>query len=151
MFKADYGTWQDWPLYPLQHEEDRLSQHAGLCDSEGEMKRDWDQAREKVNREGRCRFCGSNQNVEAAHIIGRDVDPILTGPRGGKFRLVHEDAIVPLCGPFAFNNCHGHYDAHELDILSVLTIAEQSRAVEDGRGMLRALRRISGRRVADGA
>jgi hypothetical protein len=48
--------------------------------------------------------------------------------------------VLPLC-----RECHYRYDSHELDVLSVLTFAEQAHAVEH-LGLLRALRRITNTR-----
>jgi hypothetical protein len=95
-------------------------------------KRDWSDARAKVEEEGCCRVCGSGTNVEAAHITGRKHDePLL----GSQTLYVHPNRIVPLCGDYIGDEwrhgCHGRYDAHELDLLSYLTTAEQAQAVQD--------------------
>lgn len=107
------------------------------------LRRDWSQAVEKVRREGGCRVCGS-EDVQAAHIIGRKCDVEMVGPRGGKYLLVHPDAIVPLCGEWFGVGHHQQYDNRELDLLSHLHLHEQVRAVEDAGGILSALKRISG-------
>lgn len=111
------------------------------------MKRDWTEAREKVDTEGCCRVCGPRvvmskdaTRVEAAHVIGRARDT------GGK---VDAMSVVPLCGPATSSStCHGRYDAHRLDLLPYLTPAEQARAVADAGGIESARRRISGRHPA---
>ncbi len=108
------------------------------------LRRDWRDAIRKIEREARCRVCGETRDLEAAHIIGRVADPLVVGPRGGESRYVHPDAIVPLCGGFTDNFCHGAYDRREIDLLPYLHIHEQVRAVEDAGGILSALKRISG-------
>ena len=114
------------------------------------LRRDWTDARAKVEREACCRFCGfsgaSQSLLEAAHIIGRKHDPILAGPRGGKYIYVHPDSTIPLCGPFTHGNCHMEYDQGNIDILPHLTLHEQVRAVEDAGGIVSALRRTTGER-----
>ncbi len=107
-------------------------------------RRDWHDALRKLEEEGRCRVCGETRDLEAAHIIGRKHDAVIVGPRGGESLYVHPDSIVPLCGGFTDNFCHGAYDAHILDLLSYLHVHEQVRAVEDAGGIFSALRRISG-------
>lgn len=95
------------------------------------MSRDWTEARAKVDREARCRCCGqSGVRLEAAHVIGRKHDD-----RNG---LVHPDDIVPL-----LQEHHRQYDLGLIDLLPVLTEAEQARAVGHV-GILRAWRRITG-------
>jgi hypothetical protein len=71
-------------------------------------RRDWSEARAKVDQEGRCRVCGSSWRVEAAHVVPRSV-----APNGGE----HPDSIVPLCGDYvdhvtgkATKGCHSRYD-----------------------------------------
>jgi hypothetical protein len=51
---------------------------------------------------------------------------------------VLEDRIVPLCGA-----CHREYDAHELDLLPSLTLAEQVQAVIDSEGIALAYKRTA--------
>lgn len=93
------------------------------------MERDWTAARVKVTTEGACRVCGSRSRLEAAHIIGRSHD---------SSRIVNPLDVVPLCG----DQCHRAYDAHDLDLLPYLSLAEQARAVGHV-GIIRALARIS--------
>lgn len=107
-------------------------------------RRDWREAQRKVEREGQCRVCGSERGLEAAHVIGRRHDPVIQGPRGGEYRYVHPDSVVPLCGGSVLNTCHPDYDARKLDLLPYLHLHEQVRAVEDAGGILSALKRISG-------
>jgi 5-methylcytosine-specific restriction endonuclease McrA len=91
----------------------------------------------KRDSEGRCRNCG-DRPVEAAHTIGRARD-VRTG---GKV-VVSPDAIIPLC-----RSCHRAYDSRQLDILPLMTVREQARAVEDAGGIMAALRRVTGSREA---
>ncbi len=102
--------------------------------------RSWEAPRAKVEREGRCRVCGSPYDVQAAHIIPRA--QVKAGPA--------EDPsnVVPLCGDGS-QGCHGQYDRHERSILEVLTREEQAMAVLLDPGMLAgAYRRLTGQREA---
>lgn len=108
------------------------------------LRRDWREAQRKLEREGRCRVCGETRDLEAAHVIGRKHDAVMTGPRGGVYAFVHPDSIVPLCGGFAPNHCHGLYDARKIDLLPHLHLHEQVRAVEDAGGIESARLRICG-------
>jgi hypothetical protein len=115
-------------------------------------KRDFSDARAKVEEEGVCRACGipdgstlDDQRVwlETAHVIPRALsDEVLEGPRGGKVRHVPRDAVVPLCAP---DRCHAAFDSHRLDLLPVLTRAEELHAVRVV-GLGEAYRRITGER-----
>lgn len=101
------------------------------------MKRDWTDAEAKKRAEGKCRYCGATGVVQSAHVIGREHDE----PRWidqPDVLYVHPDDVVPLC-----REHHDLYDARQLDILSVLTRAEQARAVLHV-GLMRALKRICG-------
>jgi hypothetical protein len=102
--------------------------------------RRWGDARAKMEEEGRCRVCGEGpwNILEAAHVIGRRCDPIMQGERGGQYRYVHPDSIVPLC-----KRCHASYDRRELDLLPFMFWPEQVRAVEDAGGVMSALKRVS--------
>lgn len=92
-------------------------------------RRDWTEARAKVDREGRCRVCGRTWKVEAAHVIPRSV-----APNGGE----HANAIVPLCGDYidesgkAVKGCHSRYDdkSQGLDLRPYLTVEEYDAAIE---------------------
>ncbi len=108
-----------------------------------QVKRDWSKAVEKVQAEGMCRYCGLSQDLEAAHIIGRQHDPIEVGPRGGEARVVLPESIVVLC---SFH--HQLYDARQLDLLPFLYVDEQAHAVKVAGGIANALRRITGSRDA---
>ena len=103
--------------------------------------RDWTAARAKVAIERRCRVCGSDRNVQAAHVIGRRHDRM--GPDGRIF--VDPLEIVPLC-----LECHDRYDgrAHgeRLDLLPYLTLLEQAAAVALV-GLEVARKRLTGKRV----
>jgi hypothetical protein len=98
----------------------------------GSARRDWREARAKVDREGTCRVCGAVDNLQAAHVIGRSHDPA-----NGKVRPVD---VVPLCGP-----CHMQYDGRSLSLLPYLTHDEQAAAVEHV-GMVSAYRRTAATR-----
>ena len=112
--------------------------------SKSTIKRSWDAAIAKVEEEGRCRVCGDTGFLNAAHVIGRKHDAEVIGPKGGKSRYVHPDSIVPLCGAFSENFCHGEYDQRRLDLLPYLNLYEQIRAVEDAGGIELARNRICG-------
>lgn len=108
------------------------------------VRRDWAEAREKVDEEGKCRGCGRNPyyaRLEAAHIVGREHDQESAcrtcGGDGcsncngyGVVIYVNPLDIVPLCGPATTSStCHGKQHDHLLDLLPLLTAAEQVRAV----------------------
>ncbi len=113
--------------------------------TKSKLQRRWGSALSKCQREGRCRVCGETRDLEAAHIIGREHDALMTGPKGGQYLYVHQDSIVPLCGAFTDNYCHAKYDTHHtIDLLPYLTVEEQKRAVEEAGGIMSALKRISG-------
>lgn len=102
--------------------------------------RDWSAAREKVDREGACRAANLHEGpcegaLEAAHIGWRRLD---TRGNGGRL-VVLSVRIVPLC-----TKAHRLYDAHELDLTSVLFPSECSQLVLDV-GLVTAVRRISGK------
>lgn len=50
------------------------------------------------------------------------------------------------CPDYTTRTCHLAYDAHELDILALLTIDEQLNAVDAAGGIYRAYHRLTGRR-----
>lgn len=109
---------------------------------EGEeiVKRDWIEARRKVEREGKCRYCETTRQVQAAHTISRTKQDYKDGSK----RVVKADSIVPLCGPFA-NDCHGKYDRHELDLMGCLSLWEELNAVEAAGGIELARNRLIGK------
>lgn len=94
------------------------------------MSRDWRPARAKCDAEGACRNCRRRGRQEAAHVVPRrhDADKGIVNPLD----------IVPLC-----LECHRDYDLGHLDLLPVLTNAEQAAAVAK-LGLLRAWRIITG-------
>lgn len=94
----------------------------------GGPKRDWKDARAKVDAEGVCRICGESANLEAAHVMGRKHDEPKTP--GSKTLYVKPERVVPLCGPFPAG-CHGDVDHHRVDLLPYLTKEEQVQAVQD--------------------
>lgn len=94
------------------------------------MKRDWSDANEKRTS---CRVCG-NPAVELAHVIGRSNDR----PQDGRTVVwVNPDSVVPLC-----REHHTEYDAHQLDLMSRLTMDEQVQSVRDAGGIELARQRI---------
>lgn len=93
----------------------------------GQPRRDWRDAREKVQIEAEstgCRACGVFAGLQAAHIAPRRVDRPRT--EDSKTLYVHPDRILPLCP-----ECHGRMDSGRLDTLGLLTLAEQVQAVID--------------------
>jgi hypothetical protein len=110
-------------------------------------KREWGDARAKVELEGRCRVCGYGSDLEAAHIMGRKYDRPIS--EGSQTLYVDPLCIVPLCGNGYDENleldrgCHSRYDAHELDLLPHLAPEEQARAVLDAGGIEAARRRLA--------
>lgn len=109
-------------------------------------KRNWTDARRKVEEEGCCRICKrSDRPLEAAHILGREHDEpkIRVDSNGEIFTssrvlYVHPDRIVPLCGPFP-SGCHGDIDMRRINVLPYLTLEEQLQAVKDA-GSIEAAR-----------
>lgn len=100
------------------------------------LRRDWADAREKVDTEGCCRWCGQAWNLETAHIIGRSRDE---RARGASIARVNPDTVVPLC-----RSCHALYDAGGLSLLGALTPQEEAAAVLAANGLEAARRRIMG-------
>lgn len=103
-----------------------------------QVRRDWSDA--EIKRQP-CRVCG-NPNAELAHLIGRSRDVVLRGPRGGEYRYVHPDSVVPLCSEH-----HRLYDERRLDLLPHATLEEQIRAIEDAGGIVAAYERLTGERL----
>jgi hypothetical protein len=93
-----------------------------------QKRRDWSAAIAKRDAEGHCRVCGSSQNVEAAHLVGREHD-LPTAP-GSSLYYVDPNSVIPLCGPFP-DGCHGDFDHKRLDVLQYLTTDEQVKAVAE--------------------
>ena len=102
----------------------------------------WDAAIEKLQSEGQCRYCGSAQDLQIAHIIGREHDRIEEGPRGGVVRVVDAESCVILC---LFH--HQMYDARQLDLLAFPYVDQQAQTVWDAGRTPKALRRITGERA----
>jgi hypothetical protein len=124
-------------------------------------KRDWTAARMKVEEEGRCRGCGKfahEARLEAAHVSGREFDELFlhkdcdgagcAGCNGyGQRYEVHPDDVIPLCGPpTSTHTCHGRHHARRLDLLPLLTTAEQVSAVQHLGGIANAYVVLSGTR-----
>lgn len=83
-----------------------------------------------------CRNCKRHdRGLDLAHTVGRKYDE-----KRGKRLYVHPDSVVPLC-----RIDHQLYDAHKLNILPVLTLGEQLKAVELV-GLARAYKRLTGDR-----
>ena len=95
-------------------------------------RREWTEARAKVEAESKCRFCGLSEGeyyvgesgpsfcrLEAAHLWPRS--------RGG---TQNPDGIVPLCG-----DCHRLFDSFRLDLLAVLSSDEQVELVRQSGGI----------------
>lgn len=93
------------------------------------MSRNWAAAKKKLLDEGACRICGATGSLDPAHVIPRSL--------GGD---MHADATVPLC-----RSHHSAFDAHDLDLLPVLTRDEQAHAVRLV-GLYSAYRQITGER-----
>jgi hypothetical protein len=108
------------------------------------LRRDWSDARRKVDDEGRCRLCSATGvRLEAAHILGRRYDRPRVEGSTAKTLYVRPASIVPLCGSTPEREgCHSRYDSGDVSILAVLTRAEQLQAVEDAGGIELARRRI---------
>lgn len=124
--------------------------------------RDWTEALYKVE-DACCRLCDDTR-VDAAHVIARACDrPSKCEWCGGRGWLhaiegakpvtnchrcnatgytstlyVHPDSVIPLCRAH-----HTAYDDHQVDVLPVLTLEEQLRAVEDAGGIENARRRTA--------
>lgn len=92
-------------------------------------KRDWTQARAKVESEGCCRNCGNDriEELQACHTISRSLG-------GGQ----SPHSIIPMCA-----DCHREQHAGELVLLPLLTLEEQLEAVRCV-GLARAYRYLSG-------
>jgi hypothetical protein len=110
-------------------------------------KRNWEDARAKVEREEYCRLARTQEcagPLEAAHVIGRDRDAFATD--GGLHPLpsttvswwVAPVRVVPLC-----RRHHKLYDDHAIDILGALSLSEQLQAVVDSDGIENARVRLA--------
>ena len=109
--------------------------------------RDWTAARAKVDREEMCRLGRDHScsgKLEAAHVTGREFDPPWTPPddfdpeTDQTYDLtVRADSVIPLC-----RSHHKRYDLGEVDILPVLSLDEQLRAVIDLDGIEPARLRV---------
>jgi len=111
--------------------------HTGSTLKQKEPKRDWTDARAKVDHEGCCRICKrTDLPLEAAHALGREHDEPKLGKDGWptKELYVHPDRIIPACGPFPAG-CHGDVDHNRVNYLQYLSLAEQIKAVEDAGGI----------------
>lgn len=113
------------------------------------VRRNWHDAQEKVNAEGKCRNCqrtteqlrAIGRRLEAAHLLGRVYD----AKGAGGIRYVHPDSVIPLCGPPTdTGTCHHEFDAHRLRLWHRLNPQEEGWVLARvGEGQAR--RRINGR------
>jgi len=107
-----------------------------------EPKRDWSDARAKVEEEGCCRICKrTDRPLEAAHVLGREHDEPKVSKTTGeilKELYVHPDRVIPACGPFP-EGCHGAQHNREINTQAHLTLEEQLQAVRDA-GSIEAAR-----------
>ena len=97
-------------------------------------RRDWTEARAKVDDEAQCRACGMGGRLEAAHLWPRSM--------GG---TQDPDGIVPLCP-----RCHVDFDAHKLNVGHVLSTVEQAELVRQAGSIARAYRRAFPTNYRDG-
>lgn len=97
-------------------------------------RRDWKDARAKVDAEGECRACHVGGRLEAAHLWPRSM--------GGT-----QDAsgIVPLCP-----RCHQLFDSHQLNLGHVLSTTEQAELVRQSGSIASAYRRAFPTNYRDG-
>lgn len=98
----------------------------------GHPKRDWSDV--TIDRDDPCRWCGETGRTERAHIAGRQYDR----KQDNGVRYVTPDSVLGLC-----RSCHQSYDAHQLDLLPCLTLAEQVQAVIDLGGIEAARIRLA--------
>jgi len=89
--------------------------------------KDWSLAKEKLEEEGCCRYCGKPY-PDPAHIVPRSQG-------GGQ----DKESIIPLC-----RTCHTKYDSGRLDILGICTLDEQLEAVRVLGSIGRAYERLTG-------
>lgn len=131
---------------PDLHEAEKPCEIRKLCEKKlkrtpmkrNAPNRDW---RDAETKRGPCRVCGHSR-AELAHTIGRDMDAVLAGPRGGMYRYVHPDSVVPLCPAH-----HEQFDARRLDLLPCMTIDEQLNSVEAAGGIVAAYERLTGEKL----
>jgi hypothetical protein len=106
-----------------------------------EPKRDWTDARAKVEHERCCRICKKEEApgrpLEAAHVLGREHDePKVSRTTGEILKELYVDPnrIFPACGPFPAG-CHGDAEYRRINVLPYLTLEEQLQAVKDAGGI----------------
>jgi hypothetical protein len=128
----------------------------------GGPSRDWTDARLKVEREGKCRNCSQlleDVPIEADHTIGRRYDEpkkcaacngggvradgradcgICSGAGHLKQLYVDPDGICPLCA-----DCHRAKHRGKLELLPLLTPAEQAYAVLKLGGIMAAFSKLT--------
>jgi hypothetical protein len=105
--------------------------------------RQWEDARRKVEEEGRCRICGV-EPVEAAHLFGRVLDEVIGQTEDGKtlitIKYVDPLAVAPLC-----KRHHEDYDQKRLDLSPYIRFPEMAWVVERV-GIERARNRFTGKK-----
>lgn len=89
-------------------------------------RRDWSEARRKVDAQRGCRVCG-RYPVQAAHVRSRHM--------GGSDSPLN---IVGLCW-----TCHTAFDEHRMDLLGYLDVDEQANAVLECGGIENARQRLA--------
>jgi hypothetical protein len=121
--------------------ESRNNRRSSPIRRSAEPKRDWTDARAKVEHEHCCRICkkseASGRPLEAAHVLGREHDqPKVSRTTGEILKELYVDPnrIIPACGPFPAG-CHGDVDHRRINILQFLTLDEQIQAVKDAGGI----------------
>jgi hypothetical protein len=112
------------------------------------VRRNWELAETK---RGPCRHCGTTSHIELAHVAGREHDrkPAIRDPsvaawtprpsfRGGSVVWVHPDRVIPLC-----RGCHRAQHERRIDLLPLLSLAEQIQAIADLGGVEIARMRLA--------
>lgn len=107
-------------------------------------KRDWSDARAKVEAEAQCRLSRwkpCEGPLEAAHVVGRERDWFdLEGYRTHGLRRLKVEPmrVVTLC-----RRHHRLYDDHDIDLLGYLAPEEEAQAVIDSCGLEQARVRLA--------
>lgn len=134
------------PLNQASPNREKQVRKQGGTLKRSQPKRDWGDARAKVDEEGCCRICKrSDRPLEACHVLGREHDqPRVSEATGEVLQelYVHPDRIFPGCGPFP-EGCHGDVDMRRINVLPYLTLDEQIQAVKDAGGIAPAMMRLA--------
>lgn len=132
--------------HPFVSEKAATKTKARRSSTGSQPKRDWDDARAKVEEEGCCRICKrTDRKLEAAHVLGREHDEPKVSERTGEILqelYVDPDRVFPACGPFP-EGCHGDAEHRRINVLPYLTLEEQIRAVKDAGGIAPAAMRLA--------